>query len=421
MVTIITTGAPTPQLPPFSIAAASVTPLPYTRMPLFEWASRVGLNPIHFGGGVMSGRFMKEADCSAPWPRYTWQDGGANLSHTDLALSIATAENLIEEYLGYHVAPRWRKETHSYPRRENVYRTYGVNLTGRRPAIQMERGKILSVTHEAREYIGTFPVYYQDLDGDGYGEVAYVLVAGGADIDTREIALFPVGMNDHPSWQIRYPKRWGNTGDDTYFLIDCWLMFDPEILARIPGEFYIPLDANNPANLIQHVDAYRVYEETTSAVSLSWEDGSYCFPDGSSELSTTGIVRNPEVGLIAPTWGPGALSGRMTPDLATINYYSGAQSREYISGYTLDPLGGHLADAVFYLSAARATRDLCGCAESRALVADMRTDMSLVSPQGNFLAVADAIQTAPFGTRRGEWLAYKSLTLLDKHMEVAVF
>jgi hypothetical protein len=389
-------------------------------MPLSDWAARLGLNPVHFAGGVISGRFMREAACSSPWPRYTWQDGGVNLSHTDVALSIATAESLIEEYLGYHVAPRWRDEVHAYPRYKNLYRTRGVNVTGRRPAIQMERSKILSVSREAREYIGTFPVSYQDLDGDGFAEIAYVSVTGGADIDVNEIALFPVGLSDHPSWQIRYPKRWGNVAGDTYFLIDFWLMFDQEILSRMPGETYIPLDAANPANLIDHVDVYRVYQETAGAVNLTWEEGSYCLPDGSSSLTTTGIVRDPETGMVAPTWSYGALAGRLTPDLANITYYSGAQSREYIAGYTLNPLGGHLADAVFYLSAARVTRDICGCAEARALVADLRTDMSLVSPQGNFLAVADAIQVAPFGTRRGEWLAYKSLTLLDKHIEVAL-
>jgi hypothetical protein len=110
----------------------------------------------------------------------------------------------------------------------------------------------------------------------------------------------------------------------------------------------------------------------------------------------------------------------MSPDRAKISYYSGTVSQEYIEGLTLNPLDRHLADAVFYLATARITRDLCGCNNAHSLSTELRTDMALVSPEGNFLAVADKIQEAPFGTRRGEWLAYQEIKLSAKHIEVAV-
>ena len=418
--TVNTIGNPVPQTPPV-VPNAGVVPLPYTKMPLFDWAARMGLNPVHFAGGVMSGRFEASQPCSSPWPRYTWQNGDS-LSHTDVAIAISTAESIIEEYLGFHLAPATRQETWQYPRYLREHRTTGFDRTGRRAAIQMQRSKILSVSVEKRSYIGTFPVSYQDLDGDGYPEIAYVLVDDTADLDVNEVHLFPAGLSDHPSWQIRYPKRWGVTGDNRYFLFDFWLMVDHEVVARLPGHTWVAPNLDNAANLIDHVEAWRVWQDSadTDCVSMFWETPNYCAPGESQTSGGTAIVRDPELALVAPVVVDPSCLYYGAPDRATITYYSGARAQEFLSGYTLNPLGGHLADAVFYLATARLTRDVCGCAEARALAADLRKDMSLVSPQGNFLAVADAIQTSPFGTRRGEWLAYQSLKLVDRHMEVAV-
>jgi len=397
----------------------AIAPLPYTKMPLHDWAARLGLNPVHFAGGVMSGRFARGEVCSASWARYTWQNG-YNLSHMDVAVALSTAENLIEEYLGYHVAPAWRTEKHAYPRYRNLYRTYGYNETGRRPAVQMDRAEIISVSVPKSDYLGTFPVAYMNLDGDSYNEVAYISLPNGAQYRPQEIAIYPPGLGGHPSHQIRYPKRWGTSGDELYFLIDFWMMIDPELLARLPGEIWEMINLDNQTALIDNVEVYRVYEATDPMpIVLEWEEGQVCLPLADITGTTQhalGIVRDAELGLIAP----GVTQGRPTPDKFTATYYSGVTSEDYQMGYTLNPLGGQIADAVFYLATARLTRELCSCAEARALAAELRADMSLVSPQGNFLAVADAIQTSPFGTRRGEWLAYQALKLVDKHMEAAV-
>ena len=423
--TVITTGDQVTQTPPL-VPSAGVTPLPFTKMPLFDWASRLGLNPIHFGGAVVSGRFVRDQACSTPWPRYTWQNG-SSLSHMDISVALSIAESLIEEYIGYHVAPATRVETHPYPRYLRLYRTNGRDTTGRSAAIQMERGKIKSVSVEKRTLLGTFPLTYQDLDGDGYNEVAQVVVSDAAVYPATEIQLFPAGLADHPSWQIRYPKRWWQVGQDYNFLIDFWMLINPEFLARLPGEFWEAPNLDSESTRLTHVDVYRVWQDSTdtASVSLEWEpDWASCVDAGSNTLTTSGavgIVRDPEAGLVAPRWSYGSPETGRSPDRATISYHSGVISDEYRQGYSLNPLGGYLADAVFYLATARLTRDLCGCEEARAYAIDLRTDMSLVSPQGNFLAVADDIQTCPFGTRRGEWLAFKALTLMDKHIEVGVF
>lgn len=421
---IVTEGSPVPQTAPV-VPSAGVVPLPFTKMPLHDWAERLGLNPIHFSGGTVSGRFSREQACSTPWPRYTWQNG-YNLSHMDLAVAIQNAESMIEQELRFHVAPAFRRDNHVYPRYQNTYRTTGYDMTGRRASIQVERGKIISVSVEKRDFLGTYAVSYQDLDGDGYNEAAYVLVPDTAEFHAASIHLFPSGLSDHPSWQLRYPKRWGVAGDDRYYILDYWLMLNPEIMSRLPGENWNPPSLDNEDNLLTHVDAYHVWADNTdtSAVSLEWENA----PLGLSQYDTIssrgglGIVRDSEAGLVAPTWlnDSGWCSTNGSPDRVSISYYSGEVSQEYLSGYTLNPLGGHLGDAVFYLATARLTREMCACAEARQLAIELRQDMSLVSPQGNFLAVADAIQTCPFGTRRGEWLAYQNIKSTDRHIEVAI-
>ena len=117
--------------------------------------------------------------------------------------------------------------------------------------------------------------------------------------------------------------------------------------------------------------------------------------------------------------GPGGAGG--APDRIKLWFYAGNISQDYLAGYTLDPVSNDIAESIRLLATARLDRELCGCSNIIALGQSLRKDMSLVSPQGNFLAVADAIQECPFGTRRGEWLAWNRLkTYTDKFHSVAL-
>lgn len=412
MVTFVGTGTPAVAPPGTIPADGGIEPLPYTKMPLSDFARRLGLNPVHFFGAVLPGYFPHGISCGSIWPRYSWQDESL-LSHMDVALAISMAESLVENFLGYHVAPYWSSEQHEYPRYKRLHRTNGVDATGRRPSIQLNRGFVQKVGVRKQEFIGTRSVTYQDADGDGYGETAVVSV--DTDLPASEIAIFPTGYGYHPSWQIRWPRHHFRSGGVLTFLTDFWLMIEPELQAGLPGEYRELIDLTQPGTLLTEVDVYRVYTDDTdpSAVQFAWE------PNPGQEatigLETRGglaYVRDADAGLVAPWWSEGH---RMSPDSVRITYLSGVASRDYLDGRTLNPVDDHLANAVFYLAVARLQRDVCACTNAHALAADLRQDMALVSPAGNFLAVADAIQECPFGTRVGEWKAYQQLRLTEKH------
>lgn len=386
-------------------------------MSIHEWARRMGLNPVHFAGGYVSGSFFSQQTCSRSWPRFAWQTH-SHISHEDVARALLDAEETIEENLKIHTAPSWRTETHQYPRYRNRYRTNALDLTGRRPAIQMRRGEVLAVGSESRTLIDTVQVSYQDNDGDGLKEIAYLNLT--TDYSPQELELYPQGYGFDKSFQIRWPRYFRAMDGEISYVIDFWHMLEPSKVAYIPSDD--PLadmpDMANSANFITYVDVYRVAVDTTPNVTFVWEPDPHNESAGQTTTTGSAIVRDGHAGLVAPTF-PNGLD-RMSPDKVTITYRSGLVSERYMAGASLDPMDEYFADAIFHLATARLHRDICGCTNAQALADSLREDMALSSAQGNFLAVSDTIQDNPFGTRRGEWLAYKQTMRAKKHYKVTV-
>lgn len=395
----------------------SVEPLPYSKMPIHEWAKRMGLNPIHFAGGYISGFFGGQQVCSRSWPRFAWQSH-SHISHDDVARALLDAEETIEENLKINVAPAWRTETHGYPRYKKIHRTNALDLTGRRPAIQMNRGHVIEVGEETRTYLGQVEVSYQDNDGDGLYELAYLNL--DTDYSPQELELYPANYGFHKSFQIRWPRYYRAMDGEISYVIDFWLMLKPDATAYIPTDD--PLsdmpDMADVSNFITHVDVYRVTSNTSGSVTFTWEPEPHEESAGPTTTTGSAIVRDGGAGLVAPTF-PNGLT-KLSPDKVTLSYRSGLVSESYAAGTSLDPMDEYLADAVFHLATARLHRDICGCSNAQALSESLRADMALSSAQGNFLAVSDTIQDNPFGTRRGEWLAYKQVLRAKKHFKVTV-
>jgi len=413
-------GTGTPLSSPAPAPPYGIEPLPYSKMSIFDWAKRLGLNPVHFAGGYVSGKYVDQGQCQSIWTRYPWQ-AYSQVSHSDVAHALVKSEELIEDFLGYNVAPAWRTDTYQYPRYQHRFRTNAIDMSDRRPAIQVNRGHVIGVGVKKHEYIGDESLVYRDADGDGYYELAELTLT--TTINPNEIAIYPKGYGYHPSFQIRWPRYFTSTATTVTFLIDFWHLIKPDVQTRTPGSFPEAINLGDTSNLVTEVDIYHLYNDTTDtdSVTFYWEPELSAETSGEVTAQGLGVVRDTQSGLIAPIYPSTTVLGtRMSPDRAKISYYSGTVSQEYIEGLTLNPLDRNLADAVFYLATARITRDLCGCNNAHSLSTELRTDMALVSPEGNFLAVADKIQEAPFGTRRGEWLAYQEIKLSAKHIEVAV-
>lgn len=397
--------------------------IPRTHLAQSDYAMHMGINPINFEGCTVEGLFQNVSGCDSVWPRFAWQTS-SNASREDLALQIADAEEVIGKFaLGFNVAPEWIEIDMPYPRdwknganmlnRYNKYRT-----------VALQQGKILSGGRRATEFIGTFPIEYKDEDGDGFKETAYLWFN---DVyNWKEVKVYHKDTEANPKWEIRPVSRVNKK--ERYLTFDSWLFVDPDKVSAFPKDQSPVVNITNGNNLITEVDVYLEYnDEYVPSCRFIWNksSGNY-FQDGYLEIVDM------EAGIVRPIpaefdYGidckvnrvPFCYSGE--PDRVKLYFYAGNISEDYKRGYTLDPLDLAISESIRLLATARLDRELCGCSNTISHGLNLREDMALVSPQGNFLAVADMIQECPFGTRRGEWLAWNRMkTYTDKFHSVAI-
>jgi hypothetical protein len=384
----------------------------------------MGINPINFEGCAVSGLYQETSGCDSIWPRFAWQTS-ANASREDLAIQLVDAEKMIGRFaLGFNVAPEWMEVEMPYPKggagqsgtmfnRYNLYRT-----------VALQQGKIIAGGRRATRFLGTFPVEYKDDDGDEFKETARLWFDN--EYDWREVKVYHKGTNANPKWEIRPASKVDEKELNMSF--DSWLFVDPDKVSAFPADNQPVVNITDGTNLVKEVDVYLEYnDEYVPSCQFIWNksSGNY-YQDGYLDIVDS------EAGIVRPVpavfdYGIECSVDRVSfchsgvPDRIKIYYYAGNISDEYRRGYTLDPLESTISESIRLLATARLDRDLCGCTNIIALGQSLRKDMALVSPQGNFLAVADAIQECPFGTRRGEWLAWNRLkTYTDKFHSVAL-
>ena len=397
--------------------------LPRTAIAQSSYAYLMGINPINFEGCSVDGLFQEVSGCNSVWPRFSWQTS-ENASREDLAIQLADAERSIGEFsLGFNVTPMWVELDMPYP---------GINsgqipmkdIHNRYRTLSLQQGKIIASGRRAVYSLGTYPVVYTDQDGDNFPERATIDLA--SEYDWREIRIYHKGTDADPRWEIRPITK---IDKSTYEIhMDSWLFVDPDKVSAFPMDRSVVVDITNGANLVVEVDVYLEYNDVNSpSCQFIWnsDNGNYT-QDGYMDVvdHEAGVVRpipaEFEYGTTC-TITPVSFCYNREPDRIKVWFYAGNRSRDYLAGYTLDPLSLDIAESIRLLATARLDRELCGCSNIIALGQSLRKDMSLVSPQGNFLAVADAIQECPFGTRRGEWLAWNRLkTYTDKYVSVAV-
>lgn len=385
-------------------------PIPRPHTTLSSYADKMGINPLHFFGGHAPGLFQLSGSCSNTWHRHTWQDDD-NVSHEDLAYQLINAERDMMEIFGFPVFPQWIELSMPYPNpRTGMYDKYGGYKT-----LSTQVGYVHAGGKRAVEVVSSgLAVTYSDEDGDSFEETATIDISGldqtGWFDNYGKILVVPSGYTEEFSIDT-YASI-----DSTKIVAHTWVMIDPEIASRFPTNDLLRIDLMDNANLIQTVDLHRVYNDTTGACTFLWEDGT----------TQTGslLVVDDAAGVVRPSPASGTWCTGTAPFKVNISIYAGHQPDLFMVHYSdfelgrLDPLIG---EAIRLMATARLERDLCGCSNVVALGKDLREDMALVSPQGNFLAVADVIQECPFGTRRGEWLAWNKVkNFTDKYISVAL-
>lgn len=435
--TPITMGAPV-------VAGSLDQALPPTLLSLSTWAKIMGIAPAHFWGAsgeTLTPPIFPVGTCSDIWQQYAWQDGGKT-SRFDIALKIQEAEEEVARFLGYYPAPYWiMDERHTYPRpyRPEYYGN-GSDVRGLAKSIKADFGKIVDTGRRTVTLIGSPSIVggslvYSDDDGDGMYETATLAVATAL-TDVNELKVYHSGHSGDIEWEIREPRRKYASAGVVTMIFDSWLFIDPTLYEAFPDDTDpAAINLGVTTNFVNVVDVYREFANPADEPCLfQWENayvgcavcgGVGCEACGTISQDACLRIRDHESGLLVPLpasysattgeWTMAELEGDREPDKISIWYRSGAQSREYIRQKSSVAMPLDLAQAISWIVSARLDSPICSCSNPVRTIEKMQIDMSAISGQDiGFFSTTDIV-SAPFGTRRGEIMAWRKLAKLMKH------
>jgi hypothetical protein len=111
-------------------------------------------------------------------------------------------------------------------------------------------------------------------------------------------------------------------------------------------------------------------------------------------------------------WYRDAFTECREPDQVKLWYYAGDMDEAFLSGDSCDPLSNYYARVIAWLATARLERPFCQCGNLITLAEHLREDLS---HQGEVSHLIDfELLGSPFGTRRGELMAWKSVSKLGR-------
>jgi hypothetical protein len=436
-------GIGTPVAPGIGAGSGEIIPLPWTLLSIHRWAKIMGVAPLHFAGAYTPGLspmvMPVEATCSSIWYRYDWQ-AHDQVSHYQLAEAIASAENDIATFVGYWPAPVFvLEEEHVYPRPYLVeaYGT-GINLRGQLKALKVDYGKITGTgrrkaTLVANASVAGGTLVYTDADGDGYEETATIAVPTTV-TDPKEIKLYFAGYSGQIEWEVRPVRKITITGGNVEIILDSWLLIKPELYEAFPGSDGLDaIDVSDTSNYEASVDVYQeTLDGTLDAAEFYWEpaqtpcptcSGAGCAACGSTVQGGCVHVRDRSIGLLAPIpasysesdgqWQAESWDGSREPDRVRFWYQAGERAQEYLRGTSFDPLSNQWARLIAFMAASRLERPPCACGNVIALHAYLSEDLARSSREQSFVTPFAMLEN-PFGTRRGEIMAWRRLAKLAK-------
>lgn len=422
--------------------------LPRTHLSLDRYARIVGVvAPPHFFGAYSLNRFPLTGSCDIVVPRHGWQLAEV-VSREEILEQIHIAEDEIAEFLGFYVAPTFvTNEAHRYPKPYDpmLNSSGGLNSTGYDKSLEARKAHLVQPGTRATTLIGTATttgasLTYTDEDGDGYIETATVTFPTTV-TDVCDLRVFIPGKEGEDAWEIRHPRRKYLDSGNVIFEFDIWLFISPDLDARYPTQdAYRALDYTDTTNLLDSVDIYRIYvDNTAESARFYWESDPNCIVQGSvvdaGSLTSQGgvaILRDVQSGLLVPraasydaaqgVWTGDTWSVSRDPDIVAVSYYAGDQSQEYLRGASCDPLKDIYAKAAAYMATARLTRSICSCPGIVVFFESLQEDLAESNPNQNRTLGFRDLEN-PFGTRRGELMAWRLIGKLgtrELNPEVAV-
>jgi hypothetical protein len=399
----------------------------------------MGISPPHFNQAT-AGPLFTNGTCSDVWWQYAWQNAD-QVAREDLALEIYNAEEELASFVGYYPGPKFTvEEVYDYPRfhRPDLWQSDLSNVRGTLKEIGLRRGRYIGAGRRAVGLIGTATtagatLVYSDLDGDGFVENARIILPTTL-TNVNEIKAFFPTTGGVEEWEIRTERSKSIVGGFVTLNFYSWQLVDPdEWEAFPPTDGLIPVDASDLARLVTSVDIYRVIRDNTQvSAQFLWNPDLGCSTCGGTGCSqcvydtVDGCLyaRDPIVGLVVPapasydsntlSWVDATLSQCRDPDMVKLWYESGDIDERYLAGNTHDPLSDRWARMIAYMAVARLERPFCTCGNSAALAEWLREDLAHTPEGGGSRFTVEDITTSPFGTYRGEVMAWQQVKRLTK-------
>jgi len=329
-----------------------------------DWARYMAIHPNAWNQ-VVNPVTPYAGACDRVWLQHGWlnQETGAVIGREDVAIAIATAEEMIAHALGYWPAPRWElAEEHKWPRPAR-------GAQWQYPPIKLNWGYIIEGGQRAlTAIVADEAVVYSDEDGDGVLDTATITLTAAemlaANAEPEEVAVFFDGETDD-TWRIRCldvtEDGAGNvtiTGWRSQFVDpDLWLVADE-------------VDLSVNANFVATVDVYRRYNDTEDQCQVVWKgSGSGCDPAicaTTCQDSCIGID-DPRLSIVRPmpgtysagSWTAASFALSRLPDAARFWYYNGALLQ---ANGRIKPM---MAEAIVRLANTYLVDEPCGCQQTK--------------------------------------------------------
>jgi len=410
----------------------------WTLLSLDDFSRNIGINPAHFNQSATGTTMAVTRNaCEDIIPQHMWQAAG-RVSREDIAEAIADAERDIAAVLGYWPAPVWiSEEVQPYPRhhRPELVGYGSSNVRGYYQPVRTGFGRVIAGGQRAVSGCQNVRIAYSDADGDGLNETATVTATDATWDDVREIKVYFENYSDVQEWEVRPPRTKTLTAAGVFTATFwSWQLIDPDLWEALPDtDDFAAIDWSVAGNLEANVDICREYNDTAdTAATFYWEPTACVLPVNCScggtgcaacQLTTQDgclHVRDAKGGIVVPqpgaydsdeeAWAADCFTVCRDPDYVKLWYYSGIISDEYLSGRSFDPLPRWLAMSITQIAVARLQRPICACSNVCALLDEWRRDLS-VTGEGGAMLNKEALDN-PFGTRRGEVLAWKRVSKL---------
>lgn len=397
-------------LDPVSVAPSIERVLPRTYLPLDRFARLVAYSPMLFHQ-VYVADLQPDSSCSDPVLQYTWQPaGGGRPGREEIAQAIQQAESAIEDVLKFPPIPAWVVDDDA--RVYNSYSGYGCCYV---LGVRASARHVLYGGVEAWSLIeGESPVTYSDVDGDGYKELATVVVNTSV-TDVNEIACYYPGTTHAPEWEIR-PLRVSITSGVATITFPRHLAVVPELLESLDAR---GVDGAVDANFLEAVDVYRHYNDPSQMAQVEWSP-SICDTSACMVGSQTACVSpvDKRLGLLqvhAASWDSATQLWTHTyptwwqPPTRTRLWYR-AGLTDSTRPRPMHDITPRLERAIAFLALSMLDRDWQACEQTRNLQAHWRTDLSKRESdpaQSTSYMMSPRLLENPFGTTRAAIHAWR--------------